>query len=292
MKDGGPHPGFVHEALYHDGPAELVGALAPDVRAGLQRGDAVLVCLPPPDWARLSSALGDRAADVRYLPPDIRYGRPGVAMATLHDFVGAALDDGATTAWSIGTIPFDGTPRDRRWLRYEHAVDDVLGHVPLRAVCTYDIATTPAALLAAARRAHQPSVAPLPPVEAAFELPPVLALTVEDVTSARRSIEAAFADAVDADALGDLLLVTSELLTNAVRHGAPPIGVRAWRTPGEAVIEVVDHGTGWPDRYPDLRPNRGTAAGGYGWWLIGQLADAVEVSRRDERTTVTVTMRR
>jgi len=287
----GTHPQFAHEALFHDGPAALVAALAPEVRAGLQGGDAVLVCLPEPAWALLSRALGDGAADVRYLPPDVRYGRPDVAMATVHDFVGAALADGARTAWSIGTIPFDGTARDRRWLRYEHAVGDVLGHVPLRAVCTYDTVVTPAALLTAARLAHDAPVAPLPSVELAVERPPVVAMTVTDVTVARRAIEAAFAGVVVGEARDDLRLVASELLTNAVRHGAPPIGLRAWAQPGEVLVEVVDHGGGWPDRYPDLRPNRGTSAGGYGWWLIGQLADAVELAHHHDRTTVTVTVR-
>ena len=87
----------------------------------------------------MQTALGRRAADVTHIAPDVRYSRPGVAMATVRRFADDAVAAGAPTAWSIGAIPFDGTPRDRRWVRYEEAVDDVLGQLPLRAVCAYDV---------------------------------------------------------------------------------------------------------------------------------------------------------
>jgi anti-sigma regulatory factor (Ser/Thr protein kinase) len=45
------------------------------------------------------------------------------------------------------------------------------------------------------------------------------------------------------------------------------------------------------DRYPDLRPNRGPSDGGYGWWLVGQLADEVAVTRSAAGTVVTVAVR-
>ena len=67
--------------------------------------------------------------------------------------------------------------------------------------------------------------------------------------------------------------------------------MRAWSLNGDAVVEVTDGGRGLVDRYPDLRPNCGTSDGGYGWWLVGQLADEVAVTRSDGRTVVTVAVR-
>ena len=107
----------------------------------------------------------------------------------------------------------------------------------------------------------------------------------------RRTVGAAFAGAWPVERLDDLRLITSELVTNALRHGRHPVTVRAWDVDGDAVLQVTDHGVGWTDRYPDLRPNRGTSAGGYGWWLIGQLADGVEVATGGGGTVVTVTVR-
>jgi anti-sigma regulatory factor (Ser/Thr protein kinase) len=285
------HPGFVHEAVFHDGPAALAASVAPDVLDGMARGDAVLVCLREQDWAHLAGALGARAADVSVLAPDVRYGRPGVAMATLHRFVDDAVATGASSAWSIGTIPFDGTARDRRWFRYEHAVQDVLGHLPLRAVCTYDTASMPPEVLAAARDAHHDDVGPLPPVALAPAAPPAVDMAPHDATSVRNAVGAVFAGSWSVERLDDLRLITSELVTNALRHGRRPVTVRAWDVDGDALLQVTDHGVGWTDRYPDLRSNRGTAAGGYGWWLIGQLADGVEVVVGEGGTVVTVTVR-
>ena len=111
---GAAHPRFAHEAVFHDGPDALATELAPTVLAGMAAGDAVLVCLPDAAWRSLQTALGRQAADVTHIAPDVRYSRPGVAMATVRRFTDDAVAAGVPTAWSIGAIPFDGTPRDRR----------------------------------------------------------------------------------------------------------------------------------------------------------------------------------
>ena len=286
------HPRFEHDAVFHDGPAALAAELAPAVLDGMAAGDAVLVCLPDREWWPFRDALGRRAEAVTHIAADVRYSRPGVAMATVRRFADDALAAGAATAWSIGAIPFDGTAHDRRWVRYEAAVDVVLGNLPLRAVCAYDTATTPPDLLDAARRTHGPHRAD--PVMTPTGLPPTApVVSLRDATPAavRDALRPAFAGTLDDERLDDLLLVASELVTNAGRHGAPPVAVRAWPLDGGVVIEVTDRGAGLVDRYPDLRPNRGTSDGGYGWWLVGQLADDVDVACDDGRTTVTVGVR-
>jgi anti-sigma regulatory factor (Ser/Thr protein kinase) len=286
------HERFAHEAVFHDGPDALAAELAAAVLAGMAVGDAVLVCLRDREWWPLRDALGPRAAAVVHIAPDVRYSRPGVAMATVRRFADEALAGGAATAWSIGAIPFERTARDRRWVRYEAAVDEVLGSLPLRAVCAYDTATTPAAMLDAARRTHGPHRSE--PVMASAGRPPTAPVFgLRDATPAavRAALGRAFAGTLDAERLDDVLLIASELVTNARRHGAPPVAVRAWSLDGGMVLEVTDRGTGLVDRYPDLRPNRGTSDGGYGWWLVGQLADDVDVASEGGRTTVTVGVR-
>ncbi|GGY09985.1 hypothetical protein GCM10010510_64970 [Streptomyces anandii JCM 4720] len=42
-------------------------------------------------------------------------------------------------------------------------------------------------------------------------------------------------------------VVLANLISNALRHGAAPVVVRATATPGAVVIEVADHGPGIPD---------------------------------------------
>ncbi|KIF71378.1 hypothetical protein HY68_26795 [Streptomyces sp. AcH 505] len=84
---------------------------------------------------------------------------------------------------------------------------------------------------------------------------------------------------VSSRTLGDILLVVSELVTNAIRHAG---GVTAMRiTAGDGLVEVTvrdasatapsvrDHGSG--GRGPDWLP------GGYGWPLVRRLADVAVV---------------
>jgi anti-sigma regulatory factor (Ser/Thr protein kinase) len=110
-----------------------------------------------------------------------------------------------------------------------------------------------------------------------LELPPVL----DSLASLRVAVLAFEAD-LDEDQRQDLLLVGSELLTNAIRHAGAredePVRVRIERRPGSVRIEVRDGGPGF-----DLRPRTPGRAqlGGRGMFLLDQLSDRWGVSRED-----------
>ncbi|MEU5401361.1 ATP-binding protein [Streptomyces sp. NPDC005963] len=76
--------------------------------------------------------------------------------------------------------------------------------------------------------------------------------------------------------LTDALLVTSELVTNAVRHGGGVASFSA-RLHGEDVlcITVADHSPELPRATP---PARDFAPGGYGWPLVQRLCEVVTVT--------------
>src|SRR5262245_61734105 len=92
------HPDFEHLAVFHDGPADLADRLAPTVSDALGRGEPVLVCLPTTDWSLVADQLGPSAAAVTCVPPDVRYERPGVAMAMIEGFASDAVAGGAPVA--------------------------------------------------------------------------------------------------------------------------------------------------------------------------------------------------
>lgn len=300
------HDRYEHSALLHSGPAHLARALAPSVREGLDRGEAVLVCLDEPRRAALAAGLGAAGEAVTYIEQGTRYERPPVAMATLHRFTAGALAAGAPAVWSIGAIDMTGTAADDQWIRYESAVDDVLGHLPLRAVCAFDVDRVPSAVLDSVQRAHrhlrhgdgprQASMAHAGDVVvdratraslgAATLAVPSLEVEVADVAAIREAVLAAAGDVLGPERRQDLALVVSEMATNAVRHGRPPACLRAWRRTAGVVVQAVDHGDGIADPYADLRPPPG-GENGYGLWLIGQLADRMAVERRDGATVVT-----
>ncbi|MFF1378407.1 ATP-binding protein [Streptomyces sp. NPDC058308] len=76
-------------------------------------------------------------------------------------------------------------------------------------------------------------------------------------------------------ALADAVLVTSELVTNAIRHGGGLRGFACRVRPG-AVEIAVDDGN---DEVPVTRPRTGLLmSGGLGWPSVCRLADEVSVT--------------
>jgi anti-sigma regulatory factor (Ser/Thr protein kinase) len=285
---------YEHVAVVHDGPGDLARQVAGRLRDGLAGGDRVLACLQDDAWAHLAAALGPLAGEVNVLPQGTRYATPGGAMATLHRFVDGALADGAPAAWSIGTLPVDGSDDDARWWRYEAAVDEVLSHRPVHAICTFDARTVPAACLDSARHAHgaRPDdvVAARPRVPVPRGLPTV-ELTVDSIADARAEVAATCGRDLAPARVDELNLVVSELVTNAVRYGASPVVLRGWCLADQVVVEVSDAGPGIADPYPELRAPHGSAHGGFGLWLVGQLAHELSFGTDHGRTVVTASLR-
>jgi hypothetical protein len=64
-------------------------------------------------------------------------------------------------------------------------------------------------------------------------------------------------------------LSCSELVTNALRHGQPPVKVRLLTDGTAWMLDVTDAAT---DRMPDPSPDRPLGTGGYGLMLVARLA--------------------
>jgi Anti-sigma regulatory factor (Ser/Thr protein kinase) len=81
----------------------------------------------------------------------------------------------------------------------------------------------------------------------------------------------------------DILLIVSELVTNAVVHGAPLVYLRLWLEPGRICGAVVDHGDALP-RHMDV-DNDGMAEHGRGLALVTTLASSLGWGRTAGGTT-------
>jgi serine/threonine-protein kinase RsbW len=102
------------------------------------------------------------------------------------------------------------------------------------------------------------------------------------VARARTEVCRAMAPDLPAGQIETLRLLISELVTNAVRHGdgSESVQVHAYWD-SEIRIEVCDHGDGFT---PTPCLGRRDEPGGFGLFLVGQLADRWGVETTDGTT--------
>ncbi|WP_234043065.1 ATP-binding protein [Streptomyces marianii] len=87
--------------------------------------------------------------------------------------------------------------------------------------------------------------------------------------------------------LTDALLVTSELVTNAIRHGGGVTGFAARVTDEGLELTVRDRNPAVP--VVRLRPDGQTfPVGGYGWPLVQRLATRIHITPLREGKSITV----
>ncbi|MFJ3877075.1 ATP-binding protein [Streptomyces sp. NPDC090077] len=92
---------------------------------------------------------------------------------------------------------------------------------------------------------------------------------------------------LDGVVAADALLVTSELVTNAIRHGDGVVAFRAAVEDGVLRLSVSDASP----RLPAARTGTPDRPGGYGWPLVQRLAEHVDCRARPGGKDITATLR-
>jgi anti-sigma regulatory factor (Ser/Thr protein kinase) len=107
----------------------------------------------------------------------------------------------------------------------------------------------------------------------------------EAVSEARRWVGSVAGDLLEAEQAANLRLVISEVVTNALRHGAPGerIDVAVTRRPQFLCVQVTDDGPGLAPRPRALETE---TEGGYGLFFVEQLTRRWGVTRENRRTRV------
>lgn len=87
-----------------------------------------------------------------------------------------------------------------------------------------------------------------------------------------------------------LLIVASELITNAIRHGGGRGRLRLWSDATRIYCKITDGGSGIDD--PETGRNRPdpAAVGGRGLWVSRQLAEDLVITTGPRGTAVTVSL--
>ncbi len=304
------HEGYFHETAFYGSDDEFVALVAPFVLDGVSAGEPTLVVCGDTNEKLLREALRD-AAGITYLPADDQYARPTTAIKRYREAFVDLTASGARQIRVVGDVPHPGigVPWDW-WARYEAVVNHAFHDFPLWGMCPYDTRTTPAAVLADVARTHPRIVTadglrransrfqepqgflaarpkPLPDLLEARS-PAVLLVDPAPSEARRAAREAVAGTTLSPDEAEDLVFAASEIVTNGLSHGRPPVRFRLWADRHHVVVTVTDQGPGPADPMVGLLPTTETATAGLGLWLAYHTCSYVTLGRDDEGFTVRV----
>ena len=276
--------------------------------ATLADGGAAAVAAPVDRLERLAAQVGDQER-LQLMDMGGLGRNPGRIIPAWREIADTALGEGRPLL-GVGEPVWAGrSPQELvECHRHEALINVAFGDDPSwRLLCPYDVDGLPAEVLDDARRTH-PTVLdgrgcshvhvdgrgvlellerPLGPVPAHAstlqfgrdDLRGVRALVTEHARQARLAPAAA----------ADLVLATSEMATNSVRHAGGQGTFAVWHEPLRVTCQTVDDGRIEDPLVGRRRPGFDDP-GGRGMWILNQVCDLVQVRSSPAGTTVRVSI--
>jgi anti-sigma regulatory factor (Ser/Thr protein kinase) len=302
---------YGHDALFYESEEELLTAAVPFLRAGLEAGDmAVLVCSEKNTELLINALEGHPRLGA--VPRPHVYHRPAKAIATYQRLAREHVDAGAQGVRLVSELDFGATPSEwAEWTRFEAVVNHALAPYALWPCCMYDTRRLPEQVLKAAELTHpglrsgnswepsnrfvepaeflrRSSSAKLEPTE---DTEPIFVMDdLADLAGLRRRMRlAALAEsALPASTVHDFVSAVSEVATNAIMYGGPPVLVRFWCSTSQLVCTVTDQGVGFDDPFAGYLPANpmDPHRGGMGLWLARNFCDHLDIFHSEDGFTV------
>ena len=297
-----------HALLLYESEDDLRAGAVPYVREGIEQGEAVIAVVSPGTQRVLHGALGDDAGRVRWEAGDVSYRRLGVMFEAFRRFLAEQRAAGTAMRLLAENEMVGTAERMAAYLRFEAMANEVYRPYGYRWACLYDTRTHSTQTLHHARQVHprllqadgqeilngeyvetnsyvtRTGLLPRPPL--AVELDSELANPGQLVAFRRRLRRWTEMHRVGGDDAQAILIAVGEAVTNALKHGAPPVRVLGWTADGLARVHVHDRGSrpipataGYHRPSPEL-------GHGYGLWIIRQLADIVTTHSDSSGTTI------
>ncbi|SCL23551.1 Anti-sigma regulatory factor (Ser/Thr protein kinase) [Micromonospora rhizosphaerae] len=304
------HVGYYHEAIFFDSDEHLLAVVLPFLLGGVEAGEPTVVGFGERNAELVRRAL-PAGSGVTFLPGGDVYARPTAAIRSYRRLLASYVADGAEQIRIVGELPpaVLGSTWDW-WARYESAINYAYDDFPLWSMCAYDTRIASARVLADVARTHprvampdgthvpsgvyteprsyltEPRPILLDPVQ---RTAPTAELTDPTPAQARAAVHAAHRGQLPADDVEDLVVAVSETVTNALRHGLPPVRMVLWSGADRIVVTVSDAGDGPKDPYAGLLPANNGSAGGLGLWITYQSCNHVAMHRGPDGFTMRLT---
>lgn len=313
MRSGAPrhHLGYFHEAAFYGSDEEVLEIVVPFLLGGLAAGEPTVVAFGRHNTDLVRAALPD-AEGLIYPPAEERYLSPAATIRQYRQMFTEMVKAGAEQIRVVGNVPHPGLGVSwDSWGRYEAAVNHAFDDLPIWGLCPYDTRITPAAVLSEVSRTH-PWLVPRDGVRMAnadYEAPtaflrnrppvgpdpleagdPELELVDPSPAVARHAVEhlVTVRDLLDEEQQAGLCIAVSEVVTNAIVHGRPPVLLRVWTDDDRVLVTVHDAGGGLSPDLPfvGLLPPHGADPGGLGLWIAHQSCADVTMVRGVDGFTV------
>lgn len=287
-----------HNALLYEGLGEYLTTTAPYLRAGLEAENVLLAVVPEPRLSALRDTMGRDGESVVFIDAGVFYQHPVRTIkeydSTVRQFAPRRLRVVAEPIW-LGRNPAETV----EWARYESLVNVAFATSGAHVICAYDRTVVPPEVIEHARRTHPQLIDGqaeyrsrdyrepesfgadcdrLPRTPAPDDADYLPFATERDLQAVREFVrERTARRELAAETARGLLTAVTEVATNALRHGTPPMGIRVWADADELVCEVSDHGFWQPGSLTGFVPPESALQTGFGLWTVRLLVDFVRL---------------
>jgi transcriptional regulator with XRE-family HTH domain len=151
-----------HRALVYNADHEVVEVLAPFLREGIERSEALLAVTTAANVELLREHLGPDAERVKFVEAQDWYQEPGSVLRAYKAFVSEKAQAGAPWVRIVGELPWSGWSESEIciWTRYESLFNLIFAASPVSAICPYDTRSVSPDVAQQARCTHPQTIGP------------------------------------------------------------------------------------------------------------------------------------